>query len=207
VGAPYLARFWRDVGNESALPCGLSRACSLGPERSGAGLTQDAPNCEMDQAPPVGHHALGRNRPKPQKLPPPNITRRLRLRQSHPGLHHLQSGRHALSGSSTADLSTALGSGQEDKVGAMQWPILHGKIRTNTVITLSSRPERSAVERSAVYFPAFAQTPANSATPSGCPTFAPAYVGRKRRAKPHLSSYSRTQFRVPPPDYEPPGKT
>jgi hypothetical protein len=78
----------------------------------------------------------------------------------------------------------------------MQWPILHGKIRTNTVITLSSRPERSAVERSAV-----------SATPSGCPTFAPAYVGRKRRAKPHLSSYSRTQFRVPPPDYEPPGKT
>jgi hypothetical protein len=29
-----LARFWRDVGNESALPCGPSRLCSLGPERT-----------------------------------------------------------------------------------------------------------------------------------------------------------------------------
>jgi hypothetical protein len=34
AGAPYLARFWRDVGNESALPCGPSRVCSLGPERT-----------------------------------------------------------------------------------------------------------------------------------------------------------------------------
>src|ERR1700739_1687741 len=37
LGAPYLARFWRDVGNESALPCGPSRLCSFVPHRRPTG--------------------------------------------------------------------------------------------------------------------------------------------------------------------------
>src|ERR1700744_4174976 len=51
--------------------------------------------------------------------------------------------------------STALRSGRDDKVVTVAELIFHGKKARHIATTLSSRPERSAVERSAVYFPGF----------------------------------------------------